>query len=86
MSDPSNGQQGGETPAATDAAAAPAKTVRVSFKVSGGTQFSLDVQEDWTVRTLKEKCQENTDIPVSAQRLIYKGRNCHFRHGLLCWL
>ncbi|KAL8432851.1 hypothetical protein Efla_007694 [Eimeria flavescens] len=85
MSDTPNGQQqqGGEAapPAAAAAAAGetaaadtPKKTARVSFKVSGGTQFALDVEEDWSVRTLKEKCQEKTAIPVAAQRLIYKGR------------
>ncbi|KAL8445826.1 hypothetical protein Emed_005382 [Eimeria media] len=85
MSETSNEQQqqqGGEAPAAAAAAGAGAggdaaaskKSARVSFKVSGGTQFSLDVEEDWSVRTLKEKCQEKTDIPVAAQRLIYKGR------------
>lgn len=78
MSAPSSGQQGAEPPAAAaDAAAATttaAKTVKISFKVSGGAQFTLDVSEDWTVRKLKEKCQENTEIPVAAQRLIYKGK------------
>lgn len=78
MSVPSSGQHGNEPPvaAADDAAAATtaAKTVKISFKVSGGAQFTLDVSEDWTVRKLKEKCQENTEIPVAAQRLIYKGR------------
>ena len=60
-------------PAAAAADAAPAKTVHISFKVSGGTHFTLDVDEDWSVRTLKEKCEEKTQIPVAAQRLIYKG-------------
>lgn len=48
--------------------------IRVSFKVSGGTQFTLDVDEQWTVKALKERCEEKANIPVSAQRLIYKGK------------
>lgn len=45
----------------------------MTFKVSGGTQFVLDLDPDWTVKQVKEKCVEQTHIPVEAQRLIYKG-------------
>ncbi|XP_026192445.1 deubiquitination-protection protein dph1 [Cyclospora cayetanensis] len=89
MSDPPQGQQqAGENPSApvtaqeaaavavppAEAAAPTEHLPEVSFKVSGGTNFSLNVNQNWTVRELKQKCEEKCQIPVAAQRLIYKGR------------
>ncbi|KEP67319.1 UNVERIFIED_CONTAM: ubiquitin family protein [Hammondia hammondi] len=47
---------------------------KVTFKVSGGSQFVLELEPEWTVKQVKEKCATQTEIPVQAQRLIYKGR------------
>eukprot|EP00920_Eleutheroschizon_duboscqi_P034591 GHVT01082878.1.p2 GENE.GHVT01082878.1~~GHVT01082878.1.p2 ORF type:complete len:264 (+),score=19.67 GHVT01082878.1:3138-3929(+) len=48
--------------------------ISVTFKVSGGTQFDMELDPDWTVKELKQKCEEKAAIPVVRQRVIYKGR------------
>lgn len=49
-------------------------SITLNFKGPGGKEFSVSVTEEMTVLELKEKCIEHVDIPVEAQRLIYKGK------------
>lgn len=48
--------------------------INISFKVTGSSEFSVAVEPDITVLDLKKKCAEHTEIPVDAQRLIFKGK------------
>ncbi|KAI4838258.1 ubiquitin domain-containing protein DSK2 [Plasmodium brasilianum] len=49
-------------------------TINVSFKVTGGKEFTIAIEPDITVLELKQKCAEHVDIPVESQRLIFKGK------------
>ncbi|KAJ1610173.1 DSK2 like protein [Cryptosporidium canis] len=51
-----------------------AEEISIVFKVSGGTQFSINVPGNISVKDLKDKISEPSNIPISQQRLIYKGR------------
>lgn len=48
--------------------------INISFKVTGSKEFSVAVEPEITVLDLKKKCAEHTEIPVDAQRLIFKGK------------
>eukprot|EP01067_Filipodium_phascolosomae_P009262 Filipodium_phascolosomae@DN8214_c0_g1_i1.p1 len=48
--------------------------INLTFKVSGGTQFELEVDSLITVLDLKKLAVESSSIPAEEQRLIYKGR------------
>ncbi|KAK6589791.1 DSK2 like with a ubiquitin domain [Cryptosporidium xiaoi] len=48
--------------------------ISLIFKVSGGTQFTIDVPKNLTIREVKERVSEPSKIPCPNQRLIYKGR------------
>ncbi|KAH8738911.1 DSK2 like protein with a ubiquitin domain [Cryptosporidium ryanae] len=48
--------------------------ISLIFKVSGGTQFTIDVPKNLTIREVKERVSEPSKIPCTNQRLIYKGR------------
>ncbi|SBT77015.1 ubiquitin domain-containing protein DSK2, putative [Plasmodium ovale] len=49
-------------------------TINVSFKVTGGKEFTISIEPDITVLELKQKCSEHVDIPVESQRIIFKGK------------
>lgn len=53
---------------------APIDEISIVFKVSGGTQFNISVPKNLTVKDLKDKISEPSNVPSSQQRLIYKGR------------
>ncbi|CRH00005.1 ubiquitin domain-containing protein DSK2, putative [Plasmodium relictum] len=48
--------------------------INVSFKVTGGKEFTIEIEPNITVLDLKKKCSEHVDIPVEAQRIIFKGK------------
>lgn len=48
--------------------------ISIVFKVSGGTQFNISVPKNLTVKDLKDRISEPSNVPSSQQRLIYKGR------------
>ncbi|KYN96463.1 ubiquitin domain-containing protein DSK2, putative [Plasmodium reichenowi] len=48
--------------------------INVSFKVTGGKEFTVAIEPDITVLDLKKICAEHVDIPVEAQRIIFKGK------------
>ncbi|CRG96185.1 ubiquitin domain-containing protein DSK2, putative [Plasmodium gallinaceum] len=48
--------------------------INVSFKVTGGKEFTISIEPDITVLDLKKKCCDHVDIPVEAQRIIFKGK------------
>ncbi|CAG9476692.1 unnamed protein product [Plasmodium vivax] len=48
--------------------------INVSFKVTGGKEFTISVEPEITVLELKQKCAEHVDIPVECQRIIFKGK------------
>ncbi|KAF7459315.1 Ubiquitin family protein [Cryptosporidium felis] len=48
--------------------------VSITFKVSGGTQFNVSVPRTKSIKEIKEQISELSKIPISQQRLIYKGR------------
>ncbi|OII72062.1 uncharacterized protein cubi_01395 [Cryptosporidium ubiquitum] len=48
--------------------------ISIIFKVSGGTQFNISVPRNLTIKDLKDRISEPSNIPSSQQRLIYKGR------------
>ncbi|CXI45149.1 ubiquitin domain-containing protein DSK2, putative [Plasmodium berghei] len=49
-------------------------TINVSFKVTGGKEFTISIEPTITVMELKQKCAEHVDIPVESQRIIFKGK------------
>ncbi|CAD2103731.1 ubiquitin domain-containing protein DSK2, putative [Plasmodium vinckei] len=49
-------------------------TINVSFKVTGGKEFTISIEPTITVIELKQKCAEHVDIPVESQRIIFKGK------------
>nr|6JL3_A Chain A, Ubiquitin domain-containing protein DSK2,putative [Plasmodium falciparum 3D7] len=51
-----------------------AMVINVSFKVTGGKEFTVAIEPDITVLDLKKICAEHVDIPVEAQRIIFKGK------------
>ncbi|GAW80905.1 ubiquitin domain-containing protein DSK2 [Plasmodium gonderi] len=48
--------------------------INVSFKVTGGKEFTISIEQEITVLELKQKCSEHVDIPVECQRIIFKGK------------
>ena len=50
-------------------------TITLSFKVSGGDQFSIDIDPEKTVLECKQACVEkNSSFNVDTMKLIYKGK------------
>ncbi|SBT35033.1 ubiquitin domain-containing protein DSK2, putative (DSK2) [Plasmodium ovale wallikeri] len=56
-------------------------TINVSFKVTGGKEFTISIEPDITVLELKQKCSEHVDIPVESQRIIFKGLHRKGKNG-----
>eukprot|EP00916_Digyalum_oweni_P027504 GHVL01044995.1.p1 GENE.GHVL01044995.1~~GHVL01044995.1.p1 ORF type:complete len:361 (+),score=70.30 GHVL01044995.1:47-1084(+) len=48
--------------------------VTVTFKVSGGTQFDMELLPSMTIQDVKNAAEEKCDLKAEHQRLIYKGR------------
>ena len=49
-------------------------TAKVSFKVSGGEPFDMEVEKSSSVLDLKKKCEEKVKLAPEDQRIIYKGK------------
>jgi ubiquilin len=49
-------------------------TITISFKVSTGSTFDLEVDSAATIATVKQLASASSGIPDSQMRLIYKGR------------
>ena len=49
--------------------------ITINIKVqSSGAEFSVTIGLEVTVKALKEKCVEQSGVPVEDQKLIFKGR------------
>ena len=49
--------------------------ITINIKVqSSGAEFAVTIGLEATVKTLKEKCVEQSGVPVEDQKLIFKGR------------
>jgi len=49
-------------------------SLNISFKVSGGDPFSLELEPSLTVGDVKGKAAEKTGFDAATMKLIYKGR------------
>ena len=53
-------------------------SLHLTFKVSGGTNFELDVPSGATVGEVKSLCVEQSKIDKDQQKIIFKGMSFHF--------
>lgn len=51
-------------------------SLHLTFKVSGGSNFELDVPSDSTIGKVKEICVEQAKIDKDQQKIIFKGMSC----------
>merc|ERR1711964_511620 len=48
--------------------------MQITVKIARGTTITLDVNQSDTIRSVKDKVQDWTDIPSEEQRLIFAGK------------
>jgi len=51
--------------------------LHLSFKVSGSTNFELEIPADANIAKVKELCVEKSGIDKDQQKIIFKGKLFH---------